>query len=396
MYDYKITPKQPLIFRDGKPFGTEDNMAETLPFPQPSTIAGAMRTAWAENNDRNYKKAAKKSVCSPLLLDNKTNQLLFPAPADSVCLKPENEEKNYIYRLQPEKVNNEEGGTDLPDGLSPVFMVSDVKGKPAKDAPKLWHYEKMLNWLKDDSTNGCEASTFGIQNLPIETRTHVAINSYSLTAETGHLFQTAGLDFGNQRKQNEQTGHSQKQWGWKDESYSLACQFQEKIPSTLRTIGGEARLGKIQPQENLFPDCPNDIATEINQKKAFRLLLVTPAIFENGYLPKWLDSKTLEGELHGMRLRLHAVAVPRWQAGTSWDMAADGSRKKVFDSKKGKGMRALKRLAPAGTVYWFEILDGVMEAEGFWLTTISDERANDGYGLTLSGVWAIENFKKDK
>jgi len=384
MHDYKITPMQPLIFRDGKPFGTDDNIADTLAFPTPSTIAGAMRTAWAESNGRDYNKALKKSVFGPLLFCNKTNELLLPTPADSVCLKPEKESKSKIFRLTPQCISDAEEGTDLPNqNLKPVFIKSQEKAKPAKDAAKFWYYPNMLNWLMDDSTDALEAEDFGISNLPIETRTHVGINPAKKTAEAGHLFQTAGLDFGNQRRQSENT----IQWGWNDESYSLACQFQEEIPATLRTIGGEARLSNIQPANKLFPDCPNELAKTINKSKAFRLILITPAIFEKGYLPSWIDEETMQGNLHGVVVRLHAVAVPRWQAGTSWDM--DSAR-----SKTGKGMRTLKRLAPAGSVYWFEILEGQMHIEGFWLTNISDERENDGYGLTLPGVWHIPEKMK--
>jgi CRISPR-associated protein Cmr3 len=392
MINYQITPAQPLIFRDGKPFGTEDNIADTLAFPLPSTLAGAMRTAWAESQDvfdysnaDQIEKLRNKKVCGPLLTLTTTQDktdILFPAPADSLCLHGENDGTK-IYRLRPEMLQPGEG-TDLPHNLlSPVFLSVDNKEKPARNSPKFWYREKMIGWLSSDDSNGLTASEQGIQNLPIETRTHVGIDPKTQAAKSGHLFQTAGLDFGRQRKQNNEDNN--QHWGWDKQEFGLACAFQGEMSSTFRTIGGESRLGRISRQDKLIPECPTELVSALNQTKGFRLILATPAIFANGCLPDWLDQKTLEANYRDMKLRLHAVSIPRWQAGTSWDMANKAS-------KQGKAMRSLKRLAPAGTVYWFERLSGSMDVEGFWLTSISDERSNDGYGLTLPGTWNMDDF----
>jgi len=398
MYDYHITPKQPLIFRNGKPFGTSDNaLAETWPFPQPSTIAGAMRTAWAESQNKDYESKEdiatikRKAIYGPLLTrysEKEEPELLFSAPADSICLMSNEDNNNYIYKLTPEKISKNQGTDFIHEKLSPVFLNNAPKDKPAKNAPLFWNFNKMLNWLKDDNLNKISAEDQGIQSLPVELRTHVSINPESQTAESGHLFQTAGIDFGKQQIALGDTEKNyQKQGGWVDYEYGLACSFQEELPNTLRTIGAESRLGNIQKMDNLIPKCPQPLTAAINHIKAFRLILATPAIFEQGYLPKWINPETMEADCRGMKLRLHAVSVKRWQPGTSWDMASN-------ESKQGKGMRKLQRLTPAGTVYWFEILSGGMDAEGFWLTSISDQREYDGYGLTLPGVWNIPEEMK--
>lgn len=388
MTDYHITPKAPLIFRDGKPFGTGDNMADTLAFPQPSTIAGAMRTAYAESNPTEYKeytldtrkKLLKKTVRGPLLTCTRNGEthIMFAAPTDALCLADKGE--TYIHRLTPQKINNDEGcNLPLPD-LTPVFLTGDQKGKPAKNSPMFWYQNKMIDWLCSSNSTAFNASEQGITNLPIETRTHVTIGSSTGTAETGHLFQTAGLDFGQQRKAG---------GGWADEQYGLACAFEGKnhngeknINSTHRTIGGEARLGHIQTaDDNLIPACPDKLEDALQGKQYFRLILATPAIFTSGYLPSWICPETLKGEYHGTTLKLHAVATPRWQAGTSWDM---------LEGKNGKGMRTVRRLVPAGAVYWFEVCgDKKLSPEDWWLKSVSNEseRANDGYGLALLGTW---------
>ncbi len=393
MINYHIIPKAPLIFRDGKPFGTEDNIADTLPFPLPSTLAGALRTAWADSkkldfeNKEDIAKIKKKAVCGPILTctQNSCTELLFPAPADSICLNNGKTESK-IHRLKPiEIAGDEEEGTDLLNGLLPVFLNSIIKGKPAKDMPKFWKYNNMLNWLLNDNSTDLVARNQGIQNLPIETRTHVSIDPKTHTARPGYLFQTAGLDFSCRRKTSS-TDSNNKNWGWEETVYGIACSFQEDIADTFRTIGGESRLGYIKKEESLIPECPDELIKALANATYFRLILITPAIFKKGYIPDWLDEKSLQGNFRNMKLTLKAVSVPRWQAGTSWDMACEAS-------KGGKGMRGLKRLAPAGTVYWFEKEPGSFNAEGFWLTSISDEHSHeqDGYGLTLPAVWTSPN-----
>jgi CRISPR-associated protein Cmr3 len=397
MHDYLITPKAPLLFRDGKPFGADDNSADTLLFPQPSTIAGVMRTAWAEANHKKYDEAddiesiKKKRMLGPLLASisssDQVPDVLFPTPADSLCLNKNGE--SIIYRLVPNILGDNEG-TDLPAKLTPVFPLEDdadkLKGKPAKDSPKFWSSQSMQAWLLDDSSDQLPANEQGVQNLPIETRTHVSIEPKTQTAREGHLFQTAGLDFSEQRSVSAVTANDNvKSWGWEEHEFALACQFQETFDASYRTIGGESRLGRIQQKTKLFPTCPPELGQTINQTKAFRLILATPAIFTKGYIPEFIDENTLQGQCNGMTLKLHAVAIPRWQAGTSWNMAA---KEEKHNSKKGTGMCSLKRLAPAGSVYWFELLEpDYMQVDSFWLSSISDERANDGYGLTTIGVW---------
>lgn len=374
MPDYLISPKAPLIFRNGKPFGTEDNFADTLAFPLPSTIAGAMRTAWAESQAEGFdyatdaNKLLKKTVLGPLLIKlndaEKKPEIFLPAPADSLCLNDENGHRK-THRLYPDTIDVENEGTDLPSDLLPVFLDCDEQSKPAKNAPKFWTMDSMTQWLIDEQTT-IDADK-QLENLPREVRTHVSINSKTKTGVDGHLFHTEGLDFSTE--------------------FALLSWFQDDMPETYRTIGGESRLGHIQRQ-NLWPDCPVELSKALGSCQAFRLVLATPSIFSNGYLPSWLG-KSHEGMLGNLKVKLRAVSLPRWQAGTSWNMADS-------QSKQGKGMRTADRLVPAGTVYWFDLISGhPSELSEHWLASISDTRDQDGYGLVMPGVWTKSNNLKD-
>lgn len=399
MPEYLITPKAPLVFRDGKPFRTSDGIADTRSFPLPSTISGALRTAWAENhpNGFDYSKDAEKltgkRVLGPLLVQTTPNNRhtpLFPAPADSLCLNSEEQGSSRIYRLFPAPLEHDDEGTDLlQNSLLPVFLDTNNKSKPASNPPAFWTLEAITDWLAKDETRALDASRQGVKNLPVEVRSHVTVKPETQTAKEGHLFQTAGVDFNHQRKRAEKPNTTPPS-GWQDEHYSLLSWFQEESPNTCRTIGGEARLGHIQACPGLWPECPSELAQALISTRSFRLILATPAIFNKGYLPGFVGDD-LRGKLGNLPVQLRAVATPRWQAGISWDMAD-------AKSKKGKAMRTAKRLVPAGSVYWFDILENKTGAEllEHWLTSISDERGQDGFGLMLPGVWTKADNIKDQ
>lgn len=392
MADYTITPKAPLMFRDGRPFGAADQ-ANTLPFPLPSTTAGAMRAAWAEQQEFDYRNAIRlleKQISGPLLVEITAKQktkssteklaaVLFPRPADSLCLNHADGKR--IYRLTPKPVSDDVEGIDLPSGpLLPVFLDSENKEKPAEQAPRFWYFQSMIEWLTDDSYRELFADTQGVGLLPVETRTHVAIDPSTLSNRTGQLYQTSGLDFSEQKISR----YNEKFSGWKEHNFALLVRFHENhLSHTYRTIGGEARLGYIEDAGNLWPELPANLEKAISESNHFRIVLVTPAIFDHGYLPGWLNDR-LEGSPPGLekvRLRLRAVAINRWQPVSGWQMRAIGSTP--------PGARPVRRMAPAGTMYWFEKIEGdSSEISRLWLGSISDQQSQDGFGLVLPGVWS--------
>jgi CRISPR-associated protein Cmr3 len=110
------------------------------------------------------------------------------------------------------------------------------------------------------------------------------------------------------------------------------------------------------------------------------LTLITPGLFSAGYRPGWLDDDLCGAPpgCPGLRLRLCAVAVERWQPHSGWDLASQKPR-------------ATRKLMAAGAVYWFEVLDGGTPAalQTLWLNSLSDDPQDrrDGFGLALPAPW---------
>lgn len=96
---WTIIPRDPLIFRDGKPFKADAGArAKSLPFPFPSTLVGAARTLAGRDAatgifDKSLiSELLGKQLRGPLLVefDKEKTNFLFPAPADALLLQKEN------------------------------------------------------------------------------------------------------------------------------------------------------------------------------------------------------------------------------------------------------------------------------------------------------------------
>lgn len=365
---WMIEPRDPIIFRDGKPFNpTPGARAKSLPFPYPSTIAGAIRTRKGQNDAGQFignpEELKKFGIRGPVLMEwDKPEICYFPAPADCLVVADEND-KAKAKRLwaRPVDVESDEA-SNLPDELKLVSVCPVIKSKPLVDAPHFWRWGKVEQWLVNPANDPApiEIKTLGIAGLTSESRMHVKIEAGTQTAAEGMLFQTSGLEFAHvEDKKNLQAA----------QEYALLIETDAVFTPGVGFLGGERRMVNWK-QGGMLPKCPSEIREAIIKQKFCRLLLATPALFENGYLPK----------LEGMPAKVVAAAVPRGSAVSGWD----------FEKKVEKASR---RLAPAGSVY-FLTLEGEKEAikefvDAVWLQNISDNEQDrlDGFGLALLGVW---------
>jgi CRISPR-associated protein Cmr3 len=261
MSSYLIEPKAPLLFRDGRPFGASE-LAETLPFPLPSTVAGALRAAYGERQRFDFAndkaKLLKLESLGPLLagfeLDGAVATLYFPKPADAVYYQ---EEGGLVaaHLIPGEIVDDAQEGTDLPVSLHPLLLNHVKDEKPAKGAA-FWTLDNTVSWLANASDAPIPADAIGVGALPKEIRTHVGIDGNRLTNHDGALFQTAGLDFGPRRKSDETRG-------WECQSYGLLARFSQPVSekplltdTRFRTIGGKGVWRPSNPVEPGLPSPP--------------------------------------------------------------------------------------------------------------------------------------------
>jgi CRISPR-associated protein Cmr3 len=386
-----IEPHDPLIVRDGRPFGPDPGArAVSLTFPFPSTTTGAVRTQAGRDADGQFTADSAKmkqvAVRGPLLVEYlQTNnaeagewQFLAPAPADALLLEPKEEEgqpagqQPHCYRLMPQP--GPDGAiTDLDTkyadlNLTLVGPVQHNPQKPVKHAPAFWRWNHFEQWLTNPpDEQSVDLADLGHSGPTRESRIHIQRDPTSRTAEERKLFETSGLEF---------THPGQGMARLRDaRRLALAVETDKVIqhPCPVDYLGGERRLVTWRVGNRELPTCPPELREQIIADKACRLILLTPAHFTAGFSPTWLCVPR-----HGVTATLQAIAIQRPQVVSGWD----------FVQRKPKPTR---RLAPAGSVLFLK-LDGDRDAiadwiDQTWMQCVSDDDQDrcDGFGLAVLG-----------
>jgi len=386
MKTWLIEPRDPLVFRDGKPFtAIPGARAVSVPFPVPSTLAGAVRTRsgkirhngrFPAGNEQVIADLLNKQIIGPLLCsvgpDGDVLDLFLPAPQDALVLQcdPSDTVHGDLVPLVPREADDVR--TNLPDGLRLLCPTRPAKAKPHKNAPRFWSWAQMLDWLQTPrEAKKVKLASLGLRGLEYAYRTHVSINAKTSTVQEGALFQTGGLEFLLARR-DDKYGHvylSQAR------QFGLLLVTDAELKSGPDFLGGERRVVQWREVQFDLPNCPDAVRSVIKQTKRGRLMLATPGIFERGYLPTWVCQA-----VPGIEVRIVAAAVSRYQSISGWDY-------------KKREPKPSRRLAPAGSVYFFEIEGDESAIDCFinnvWWRPISDAEQDrrDGFGVALVGVW---------
>jgi CRISPR-associated protein Cmr3 len=386
-----VEPLDPLIARDGRPAAV--GRFDTMDFPFPSMIAGAVRTrmgsqggAFVIPSNALEELKEKIPVQGPLLAElnlegGELLRWLAPAPFDAVFLRVDDtlDKLANLRRLVPHSLGAEESMDSLPGkGLLPVsFQSNEPYGKPPANLPAFWTWSEFENWLTHPGDRaGVDLSSWGLRSLPVERRAHLALQPNERVGIDGMLFQTAGLRL-------LQEGASPL--GPRRFALSLRCKEASvanrrlELERQIAPLGGERRLALWSPATSGWPQMPEAIRKSIVDNRRARLILLTPAIFTSGALPSWNGKPWPLGG--AIEATVRAACVPRPKVVSGWDLATGRAKES-------------RRLAAAGSVYFLELTGGNENdlrrwCDETWLTCVSDDpkERRDGFGLAALGTW---------
>ena len=325
---FQITANDPVVARDGRPFGAgQGRRMRGLPWPLPSVVAGSLRSALVKADPQadfegdTPKQLLGLSVAGVFPVVDST--LYLPKPLDCVW----NSETNATHAVKPQPLENDCGGDFPATGLKPVMLTMEQEAndfKPGK-APAWWPMSGMEQWLLGQSI------TFSAQFLESpqqEVRDHVSLDAGRGAAAEGLLFATSGLNLLHLPRHGQA---EQKQFSKQFAEISLSARLmraeaQFEIADKLNTwqpLGGERRLVHWKSQPTTAWDCPEAVRTAVASAQNIRMVLATPAIFKQGWLPGWIDCNSLQGRppIDGAPLlRLVGLCIDRWKAVSGWSL----------------------------------------------------------------------------
>lgn len=347
----KIDAFDTLYFREGKPFtmGSETWGIGIFP-PYPSMLYGALRSVYFSYNADFLKYAntendpTKGLKITGIYLTRK-DDVYFPFPFDCAQEKEakNKKDKNKFIILKPTKcsvVSN-----------CPSTHISIPEGNvKIENTAGAWidkiSLEAYLN------SNHVNIALTEFDSLVIsEPKIGIGRNNLTRTAQDSMLYRVA-------MKRMIET--------------SIVVEFEGlNLPEQgLIKFGGEGRPVHYETiNDNMIPKLPEQMG------KVFKLYLSTPAIFEKGWLPKWIDENTLEGQYDGLRLKLITASIGRVIYIGGFNM-------------KLKEPKPMKRAVPAGSIYYFEIIEdkqNLSPVELFHGKAISDITPEQGFGIVYVG-----------
>ncbi|GBC78120.1 hypothetical protein HRbin08_01606 [bacterium HR08] len=390
-----IEPLDVLLFREGKPFtGGEDHLARSIFPPPPSTVYAAVRSHLLSHRFGRFeafKQGASvppdlaREIGSPtafgtlelrrLLVARRREsagshekavpvELLYPMPNDVAEIKGTGRHA----LLKP--ADGSPVQTNLPRGLRPLWLAKDVHLEAATG----WLTEKGMQRYLDDDAHSPD-SFFAAEEVIAGDRIRQAI--FTREERTGIARDRA------RRSVREGLLYSVEYVRLK----SGVGFFAEFDGTKLLPDSGTIALGGDRRPAHYQLARVSDLALEkirqrIEERRRLKLVLTTPALFEHGWRPQWIDERTLEGSRNGVRVRLVAVALGK-------PVGIGG-----FDLVK-QHPKPVHRFVPAGSVYFFELLEGDADAaiQAFHAKSVSEsvetfpETARQGFGHSLVGAW---------
>lgn len=346
----KLNPLDTFFFRDGKPFtmGTE-TWADGIFPPPPSVLYGALRSLWLSEqedgfSDDNIAKSESLEIKGIFLEIGDT--LHLPAPLDIVQVKDSSDVQLLKPELQKAITSHK---------ITNIALSSNDEIVEELDKNSLVRSYDFNSYLNN------EIPPIVSDYMISESKIGIGRQFDTRTAEEGKLYR---VDL--QRFKSDDT------------KIVVEYDFNEKPFNNKKfaRLGGEAKAASYTQSEgkvNIEHPLPEDF-----DNQTFRLCLVTPAIFENGWLPSWIDETTFEGTYNNIKLKLLSIASSR-----PLSTGGFGFNKitKRFEPKK------MYRAVPSGTVYWFSFEgDAQTIIDTFHAHSISEINPKQGFGITYVGL----------
>lgn len=344
---YLIDPVDNFFFRTPIPFeaGGETALINGVFPPLPSVYAGAFRTHMT-----NHEGIRLKIGCNGLWLKD---SLYFPKPLDLYISKKDGGEITFFKSMELRK----KALSNYPLEYMPYIPQRQMEKEKNQTIPYLSE-NSLFRYLNGENLEiaGVDIGSY----IKEESKVGIGVDPQSGTSEDQLLYQTAYIRPIAGLKLAVETNFSLSDNG-----------LNSNAGGTVIKLGGEGKTARIKPTDHSI-----SAPVQSDGEKYFKLYFATPAILKKGWLPGWLDEKTMTGwfkyKKREIKVKLLSACVGRKVlcGGFGYDKINREYRP-----------RELRYAVPAGSVYYFEILQGSFEdaLKLFHMKCISDYRESMGF-----------------
>ena len=369
-----IEPLDVLFLRGNKLFGDPGSFGESLVPPWPSAAAGALRSAMLARDGIDLAAFARGEVEHPTL-GTPSQPGPFTVVGFTLARKGADARIESLHALPADLIAQTEGDGRITQisrvtaatpaaGLIssapllqwPVLPQGDERAKPAGG---VWLTQAgWADYLAGRTPGQQHALTTG-SLWKIDPRVGVGLDADKRRAADGQLFTVQAVAF--------------------EHGVGFLATVAGAVTPTdgVLRFGGDGRGAALRPARHQ-PPAP-DLAAIVKARRA-RLVLTTPGLFPDGWLPPGVDGERRVA-WPGLSARLTCAAVPRSEVISGWDLAL-------------RQPKAAERAAPAGSVYWLDDLDSTPEAlgklaeAGLWASDAQNsQRRAEGFNRFTFAAW---------
>lgn len=365
-----LRPVDTFTFRDHRDFQAgEDNQGFTFSFPTPSTIYGALRSAYIYNTSnftdfaKGINNEVKEWMGTPTTYGNfnvlgtfieHDGETYFPVPFDLQILK-EHQNKQFAIPLQLMKETRKTSDD------KPYRLYAQHIGKSGSGANALVNKKDLIKLI--NGTNEKIELKYTTDFIVSEDKIGIAVNSATRTAEERKLYQLTMYSFKTPNKTSFVT------YLGKSPSF-------DQVPYA--RIGRKGRPWLIEVNDNtlnLYTDSELDkLKDKIKQTGVAKIVFLTPSILEGGTERLTNENATIRLN-DNLELDVLTVATGRPEVIGGFDIVKNRPKPR-------------KNALPAGTVIYVKIPEEKVEefVSIGHLNTLTDDRKPEGYGLYTIGV----------
>mgnify|MGYP006274487655 CR=1 len=359
-----ITPLDTVFFRDGKAFTMgEESQADGLFPPPPSVVRGALRTRYFTEHPGDLSEAATENdptreatITGLALRDKDTDTTYFPLPRDLVKRKDAEEDDTTVSVVATSPMEPPKGFCGSSAVPAPLTHPATV-GSP-KSA---WVSHETLHAYLHGTLEEPTDARLQKSLVRTEPKIGVMMNRQTRGAKEGHLYRVGFRRLAD------------------DVAFAVQVENLSLAESGLLKLGGEAKAAHYQDVKTDWP-APAPPIEAIENSGTLTLYLATPALFDGGWLPSWIDPEAdYTGTLGGCTLKLYTAAVGKPQVIGGWDM------------KKNRP-KPMRKAVPAGSVYRFTVESGSVQdaIDRLHGVSCSDHWTKDGFGIGYVGVADVD------